>query len=197
VSLSILLDALIVALLVVTIVYAVILNRRMGALRDQRTEFEKLLAGFDESTKRAEASVKNLKSSAEQQMKAMQQPLQRAEAMRDELAFIVRRADELADRLSNAITNSRGAVAEASARSGSGAAESPREASRDSGRELSRESGREHVAEQRIGIAGAGRQLRPAGKLIEEPAAETGDAPVEGGRSKAETDLMKALRGLR
>lgn len=157
-TLSVALDVLVAALLVAVLVYAVILNRKLGGLREHKAELEKLLAGFDESTKRAESSVKTLKSSAEQQMKALQQPVQRAEAMRDELAFLVKRADEVADRLSNGISSSRGGEAKS-------ATEAPRAA-------------------------------RAPARVVDE-VADANAQTEEGGRSKAETDLLKALRGLR
>lgn len=161
-SLSIALDVLVAALLVAVLVYAVILNRKLGGLREHKAELEKLLAGFDDSTKRAEGSVKTLKSSAEQQMKALQQPVQRAEAMRDELAFLVKRADEVADRLSSGISSSRG--------------------------------GEPKPAAQPTEPARAGARM-PA--RLAEPVDEADSQPDEGGRSKAETELLKALRGLR
>lgn len=160
-TLSIALDVLVAALLVAVLVYAVIINRKIGGLREHKAEFEKLLASFDESTKRAEGSVKTLKSSAEQQLKALQQPVQRAEAMRDELSFLVKRADEVADRLSNGISSARGGEAK-------GAAQPPE------------------------GARGA----RLPARVVEDTA-ESDTQPGEGGRSKAETELLKALRGLR
>lgn len=178
-TLSIALDVLIACLLVAVIVYAVILNRKLGGLREHKAEMEKLLAGFDESTKRAETSVKTLKSSAELQMKALQQPVQRAEAMRDELSFLVKRADELADRLSNGISSARGGEAKAAGQ----LSEAPHEAAIGAG-----------AADGRRALAARG--ARPASRAVDEsmePEAE----PQEGGRSKAETELLKALRGLR
>ncbi|MBM3601407.1 MAG: hypothetical protein FJX35_24690 [Alphaproteobacteria bacterium] len=178
-TLSIAVELVVIVLLAVTIAYAVVINRRLGILRDTKAEMEKVLLSLDDSIKRAESSVKNLKSTAEQQMKVMQQPIQRAEAMRDELAFIVKRADELADRLTNSISASRAAAGDGVAKPSAA------------------EPARETVAETRIVPAGPGRALRAGAKPVEEAALAQGDMPGDGGRSKAETDLLKALRGLR
>jgi hypothetical protein len=191
VTLSFALNILIAALLVAVIVYAVILNRKLGGLRDHKADFEKLLAAFDESTKRAENSVKTLKASAEQQMKALQQPVQRAEAMRDELAFIVKRADEVAERLTNSISTARGGGdSAAKAQAGDGG--------RDAGRDFGRDSGRDTGAgEARRGVAPPTRGARQVARADGESAAEPDSGSGEGVRSKAETELLKALRGLR
>ena len=55
---SIALDVLVALLLVVTIAYAIVLNKRLGALRKNKSELEGLTASFSEATKRAEESIK-------------------------------------------------------------------------------------------------------------------------------------------
>ena len=59
------LDILVAGLLVVTIAYAVVLNRRLGMLRRDKTELEGLAANFGEATMRAGDSIVKLKTTAE------------------------------------------------------------------------------------------------------------------------------------
>ena len=94
-------------LLAVMIVYAVRLNRRLSTLQDDKAEFERLLLNFTESTSRAETSVARLKASATDTAQSLQDSVTRAQALRDELAFMVDRADELANRLEGAIREAR------------------------------------------------------------------------------------------
>ena len=95
------------ALLVVMIVYAVRLNRRLSTLQQDKAEFERLLMSFTDSTSRAETSVARLKASATDTAQSLQESVTRAQALRDDLAFMVDRADELANRLEGAIREAR------------------------------------------------------------------------------------------
>tara|TARA_B100000459_G_C8525641_1_gene178214 strand:+ start:84 stop:569 length:486 start_codon:yes stop_codon:yes gene_type:complete len=95
------------ALLVVMIVYAVRLNRRLSTLQEDKAEFERLLMSFTDSTSRAETSVARLKVSATDTAQSLQESVTRAQALRDDLAFMVDRADELANRLEGAIREAR------------------------------------------------------------------------------------------
>ena len=95
------------ALLVVMIVYAVRLNRRLSTLQEDKAEFERLLMSFTDSTSRAETSVARLKASATDTARSLQENVTRAQALRDDLAFMVDRADELANRLEGAIREAR------------------------------------------------------------------------------------------
>ena len=95
------------ALLVVMIVYAVRLNRRLSSLQEDKAEFERLLISFTDSTSRAESSVARLKASAIDTAQSLQDSVTQAQALRDDLAFMVERADELANRLEGAIRAAR------------------------------------------------------------------------------------------
>ena len=60
-TLSILLDALVAGLLVATIAYAMVLTRRLGALRNDKAQLEALVRSLDESSRRAESGIAALK----------------------------------------------------------------------------------------------------------------------------------------
>lgn len=102
-TISILLDGLLIGLLVATIVYAVVLNRRLAGLRRERESFEKMLSDFDSATQRSEESIHRLQTLAELSSKELQQQTSLARALCDELAFLSDRGETAADQLDRAI----------------------------------------------------------------------------------------------
>ena len=96
-------DILVAGLLVVTIFYAVSLNRKLGQLRTSRAEFEKLIAEFSSAAVRTEGSIAALKESAGEQQAGLQKKIDGAGKLRDELAFILDRGDGLAHQLDGLI----------------------------------------------------------------------------------------------
>ena len=100
---SLFLDALVAVLLAFTIGYAVVLNRRLSALRSDQSELAKLAASFHEATVRAEDSIGRLKVSAE----GLQENLNHALAIRDDLAYLIERSESEADRLEKTVRDAR------------------------------------------------------------------------------------------
>ena len=89
------LDVIIAVLLVLTITYAVRLNQRLGQLRNDKNELMELAKTFAEATVKAEVGIKSLKISSE----ALQHDVQKAEALRDDLAYLVDRGGRSADEM--------------------------------------------------------------------------------------------------
>ena len=89
------LDIIIAVLLVLTITYAVRLNQRLGQLRNDKNELMELAKTFADATVKAESSIKSLKISSE----ALQNDVQKAEALRDDLAYLVDRGGRSADEM--------------------------------------------------------------------------------------------------
>lgn len=102
-NLSLFLETIGAVLLVVMIVYAVRLNRRLTTLQSDKEEFEQLLSSFTESTDRAEASVTRLRTNAAETATALQTNVTKAQSLNDDLTFMIDRAEELANRLESAI----------------------------------------------------------------------------------------------
>ena len=100
---SLLMDVVVALLLVVTIGYAVRLNKRLGLLRRDKAELEKVAVAFAESTVRADESLNRLRSTAD----VMQQQIETAQGIHDDLAFLLDRGEKAADRLEDAIRESR------------------------------------------------------------------------------------------
>jgi hypothetical protein len=92
-TLSLAFEALVAALLVVMIFYAARLNHRLAGLRAQEAELRDGIARFGEATARAEASAGRLKSAGAEAERGVRAAVDRAHAVRDELAFLIERAD--------------------------------------------------------------------------------------------------------
>ncbi len=109
-QIGLLIDVLGAVLLVVVIVYAIRLNRSLSSLKANKAELDTLIQTFTQSTNRAEASVARLKSSAAETATTLQENVSKAQELRDDLAFMTDRGEELANRLEAAIKASRTVV---------------------------------------------------------------------------------------
>lgn len=101
-TLSIVLDVVVAALLVVAIGAALVLNRRLAALRAARSDMEQFIERFNTAAARAESGVNALKLTSDATGRVLQQTVVRAQALRDEMAFLIERAEPMVDRLSAA-----------------------------------------------------------------------------------------------
>lgn len=104
---KIILDLLVSVLLIATIAYAVTLNKRLTQLRRNRDEMAKIIVSFNDATVRAESSIPKLKKAAEDAGMALQERVEKAHSLRDDLAFMIERADTMANRLENAVRSAR------------------------------------------------------------------------------------------
>jgi hypothetical protein len=106
-GLSVFVDLTIVTLLIVTIAFAAVLNRRLSAWRQDRTHFERVIAQFNEAASRAESGVERLKAASEQTGKTLQQAVTKGQSLRDDLAYLIERAEPLADRMTGSVRAAR------------------------------------------------------------------------------------------
>lgn len=104
---KILLDLLVSILLIATIGYAVMLNQRLTQLRKNRDDLAKIIVSFNEATVRAESSIPKLRKAAEDAGQSLQERVEKAQSLRDDLAFMIERADTMANRLENAVRSAR------------------------------------------------------------------------------------------
>lgn len=102
-TLSLTLDLLLVVLLVASIGYAAVLNRKLGNLRGHKEELERLAANFAESTMRAEDSIQRLKGTTTQ----LQNGIEAAEGLCEDLTFLIDRGTSAADHLEGAVRGAR------------------------------------------------------------------------------------------
>jgi hypothetical protein len=96
------LDIIVTVLLAIAIGFAYVLNRRLAAFRSARSDFEQFIERFNTAAARAETGVNALKLSGDATGRALQQSILRAQALRDEIAFLVERAEPMLDRLAAA-----------------------------------------------------------------------------------------------
>ena len=88
---GLLLDAAVALLLLATIFYCVLLNRRLTALRASYDDLQRLFSGFSRSIERAEAGITGLKIAAQEVGGDLQERIDKARALADELAFLTDR----------------------------------------------------------------------------------------------------------
>ncbi|OUS15864.1 hypothetical protein A9Q97_02685 [Rhodospirillales bacterium 47_12_T64] len=92
-------NILVAILLVATIVYAVILNKKLDALREAKAEMEELIRSFAETTAKAEKSLVEFKVHASNTGLGLEKNTSRADDILSDLSYLVDRAEVVADRL--------------------------------------------------------------------------------------------------
>lgn len=97
------LDVFVAVLLVITIGLAGVLNHRLGKLRRERSNLEKLTAEFQDATVRANEASRHLTVNAD----SLNAGIEKAQSLNDDLAFLIERAGEAADRLEDQIRSAR------------------------------------------------------------------------------------------
>lgn len=96
-------DAIVALLLVATIAYSVVLNRRLGAVRSDREKFEALVRNLNAASQRAEAAVAHLRAIADELGRRLEKKTESARALSDDLAYMIERGGAVADRLADQI----------------------------------------------------------------------------------------------
>lgn len=101
-NLALVLDIVLICLLLATIVYAMVLHRRLTMLRSEKEGLEVFLDRMSQATAKADASLRGIRQTAEEAQGMLNEPVVRAQALRDELLFLIERADGTAERLAGA-----------------------------------------------------------------------------------------------
>jgi hypothetical protein len=117
-SLSLILDIVIVVLLVPTILFAWVLNSRLADLRRNRDELARLIATFNDATQRAESGIPKLRRAADDAARGLQDRVEKAQTLRDDLAFMVDRAEATLGRMEKSGKGRPGGAAPAGRRGG-------------------------------------------------------------------------------
>jgi hypothetical protein len=114
-DLGLVFDVAICLLLVMTIGYAMALNRKLGLLRDAKRDMEKLFAEFASATNEAQGGLQALKQHSGEAGENLARNVDDACRLADEMAFLVKKGNEIANRLESAIAASRKASVTAGA----------------------------------------------------------------------------------
>lgn len=96
---SLLLNLLIAGLLIATISYCWLLNKRIKILQDSKSELANLLKHFDESTTRASESIIALQTASRKIGENIQTRIDKVNYLIDDLAFMIDKGNRLADQL--------------------------------------------------------------------------------------------------
>ncbi|MBF0356016.1 MAG: hypothetical protein HQL43_12345, partial [Alphaproteobacteria bacterium] len=107
-TLSIVLDLLLVLVLGAVLAYAVILNKRLTQLRANKEELARVINSFNEATQRAEASIPRLRKAADEVKNQLEERIEKAVSLKDDLAFMIDRGDSMANRLESSVRMARG-----------------------------------------------------------------------------------------
>jgi len=103
----------VIALLGATLPMAWRLDRMLRALRADRAALEQGAAGLGEASRHAEAALIRLRATAELAGRQVAERVAGAEAIREDLRYLVERSEALADRLEGAVQAARPLAAEA------------------------------------------------------------------------------------
>lgn len=90
-------------LLGAAIPFAVRLERALREIRKDRTALEASAKGLSEAAAAAEAAMVRLRATAELAARQVQERVSTAEPLRDDLRFLIERAETLADRLESLV----------------------------------------------------------------------------------------------
>jgi hypothetical protein len=101
------LELALVLLLAATLFHALRLERALGVLKRDRSVLEELVAGFNESTRQAEAGVQRLRAASEGAGRQIARQIEQAQKLRDDLQFLAERGERSAERLEGGIRSAR------------------------------------------------------------------------------------------
>lgn len=175
--LSVILDIVLVGLLAAAILYGFRLNRHLRALRQSREELKTLLGEFSRSTERAENALEALRRGSRENVGAVREAVERAEALKDDLEFLSKRGEQIADRLEAGVSAGRSA----------GGGTPPAHGGGNEGGGGGGRSSRSLAADPKTLTT----------RAAETPAPDGGDAGDGAKKAKSKSDLLRALQGMR
>lgn len=97
----------VIILLIPAIIYVYKLDKNLTLMRQNQKALLKLIEALNDATYKAESSIPKLKSVTETSSNDLKEVVDNAKELKDDLLFINERADNLADRLEDAIKTGR------------------------------------------------------------------------------------------
>lgn len=107
------LESVLLVLLAATMFHAIRLERALGVLKRDRAALERLVAGFNASTRQAEAGIDRLRHAADGAGRQIARQVDAAAKLKDDLGFLIARGEQVADRLDSVVRSARPLAAEA------------------------------------------------------------------------------------
>jgi len=102
-TLTLLSNLVVAVLLLTTIGYAVVLNRRLGVLRSDRTKLQELIQALTAATTNAQAGIAGLRQTVEELGAEVEKKLATTRGLKDDLTYLIERGSAVADRLEGTI----------------------------------------------------------------------------------------------
>ncbi len=99
VILSLLMNGLMAALLVATLVYCRRLNTRIKILQDSRSELARIVREFDESTERASQNIAEIHEAAYRISENIQHKIDKANYLADDLEYMIEKGQKIAGKV--------------------------------------------------------------------------------------------------
>lgn len=96
---ALLINIVVIALLLLTIFYAFILNHRLKKLRNSKDELQQVIVRFSQATKVAENTIITLKKTAHDLEGNIRNEVKEAETLYTDLKFIIQKGEEVATKL--------------------------------------------------------------------------------------------------
>lgn len=188
--LSLILDVVIVVLLGLTIVYAARLSLQLKRLRDSKSDLDRVVRDLVKNLDRADRAIAGLKEAARDSGADLQDSIDKAVGITDELEVMVNSGDRLAARLEGLVDAGRGAPVKAPP------APMPAPKMEASKPQPQQADYAQHLRKLDAVEEKAGK----AGFTIRDPDAERGIDPAHAQEddslySEAERDLFRALKG--
>ncbi len=100
-------DITVAILLIATIGYAAVLNRRLGVLREDRAKLEELIQGLNVASVNAQNGIAGLRKATDDVGRDLDKELAASRSLRDDLHYLIERGGAVADRLEGAIRTRR------------------------------------------------------------------------------------------
>ena len=92
-------DITVAFLLIATIGYVAVLNRRLGLLRKDKAKLEELIKGLNAASTNAQAGIAGLRQATDELGRGLDKELAAGRSLRDDLQYLIERGGSIADRL--------------------------------------------------------------------------------------------------
>ena len=163
---SLLIEGLLVLLLTATIYFAIRLNKRLTVLRVEKEQLEKLITQFELVADRAHSSLSGLRATADQVKSDLDDATNKSHAMRDELAFLIERADINAEKLAQLSSSKTGNLAQDSGLDNEQSVTINSQENFENIQSLANERDNEEIFDQNLGVSEVERELITALKRV-------------------------------
>jgi hypothetical protein len=93
------LEIVLVGLLLATLLQAIRLERALGGMKRDKAALEALISGFSASTLQAETGIQSLRATADGAGRLIETQIARSTSLKEDLAYLIERAERLVDQL--------------------------------------------------------------------------------------------------